>query len=497
MNYLLQHPLGATVPDSVHAVCCSLPTMADVIGYEERNPATMAAVKYAYPRFVFHDYVVQAANLAAKKHDLEGRAVYAVASAAAAWSLAEYVGAPSHGILPESDFVLAHFPESPEARARAKSFLQHTGASITSRQAEDYLSAANPDFPVQAEELFDGDAEKHVMGCLRQYLDTPHLWLANSGMNAFYAAIQAVRAVQRPKGRRLYLQLGWLYLDTQRILEKLMGEGDQLIVLHDVFDRAALEKLFAEKGRELSAVVTELPTNPLVQTPDIERLSALCQRHGVARVFDPSVAGIVNVNVLPYADVVVSSLTKYAAWQGDVMIGALAINKGSLFSEAIAAKVGRHLELPYPRDLSRLAMQIGEMPGIAARVNANAAEIAAYLENHPKVRRVFHPHSGPSSEHFARLARSNGSLGGIITFELEKPLARFYDRSTVVKGPSFGTHFTMMCPFMFLAHYDLAANEEGRAWLKGVGIDPDLIRLSVGAEPLADIRAALAAGLDD
>ncbi len=497
MTFLRQHPLGATVPDSVHAVCCSLPRMADVIGYEEREPETMAAVKYAYPRFVFHDYVIQAANKAAEKHGLSGRAVYAVASAAAAWSLAEYVDAPGHGILPEADFVLAHFPESPEVRARAKAFLQHTGASVTSRQAEDYLAAADPTFPVQQEAGFDGDAEKHVMAGLRQYLDTSHLWLANSGMNAFYAAIQAVRSVQRPKGRRLYLQLGWLYLDTQRILEKLMGEGDQLIVVHDVFDAAAIEKIFAEKGRELAAVVTELPTNPLVQTPDVERLSALCQRHGVVRVFDPSVAGIVNVDVLPYADVVVTSLTKYAAWQGDVMIGALAFNEGSLFAEALSAKLGRHLEPPYTRDLSRLAAQIGEMPAIAARVNANAAQVTAYLEKHPMVRKVFHPHTGQSSEHFSKIARSEGSLGGIITFELEKPLAQFYDLSTVVKGPSFGTQFTMMCPFMYLAHYDLASNEEGRAYLKGLGIDPELIRLSVGAEPFADIRAALAVGLDD
>lgn len=456
----------------------------------------MTRVKYAYPRFVFHDFVLKAATLAAQRHGLEGRAVYAVASAAAAWSLAEYVDAPGHAILPEADFVLAHFPDSPEVRIRAKAFLQHTGASITSRQAEDYLSESDAHFTRQNEETFSGDAERHVIEGLRQYLDTPYLWLANCGMNAFYAAIQAVRAVQRPKGRRLYLQLGWLYLDTQRVLERLLGEGDQVIVIHNVFDKDALEKLFAEKGNELAAVVTEVPTNPLVQTPDVSHLSKLCQQHEVIRVLDPSVAGIVNVDVLPYADVVVTSLTKYAAWQGDVMIGALAFNQGSFFAKDLSAKLGRYLEPPYPRDLARLACQIAEMPGLASQVNGNAAKATQYLEMHAAVRRIFHPHTGASSSHFSRIARSKASLGSIITLELDKPLADFYDQSTVVKGPSFGTQFTMMCPFMFLAHYDLVSTEEGRTYLRSLDIEPDLIRLSIGAEPFEIIQKALAAGLD-
>lgn len=497
MSLLREHSLGQPVPDSVHAVCVSLPTMADVIGYEERNPETMAVVKFGYPRFVFHDYVVKAVDLAAAQHEVTGRAVYAVTSAAAAWSLAEYVGAASHAILPEADFVIVHFPDTPEVRKSAKAFLQHTGVSISSRQAEDYLHAHDHDFPVQAEEIFAGDEEAYVLGAVRQYVDSKHLYLANCGMNAFYAAIRAVNELQSPKGRRIYLQLGWLYLDTQKVLSELLQSGDEVIVLLDVFDREAIDQIFEERGGELAAVITELPTNPLVQTPDFEHLSMLCQKHDTVRIFDPSVSGIANVDALPFCDVLVTSLTKYAASQADVMIGAVAVNEGSIFSDTLAPAIQRLIEPPYPRDLARLAAQIDEMPHVAAQQNENAARVVEFLEAHPAVGKVFHPKKDESSRNFAELARTEASLGCIVTFELEKPIADFYDRSMVVKGPSFGTHYTMMCPFLYLAHYDLVSNESGRNYLKKHGLNPELIRLSVGAEPFEEIKAALEAGLDD
>ena len=54
-------------------------------------------------------------------------------------------------------------------------------------------------------------------------------------------------------------------------------------------------------------------------------------------------------------------------------------------------------------------------------------------------------------------------------------------------GPSFGTNFTPVCPFMYLAHYVLVTTDEGRNFLRAIGIDPDLIRISVGTEPISAI----------
>lgn len=492
MSYLRYHPLGQTIPASVHAVCASLPTMADVVGYEEKHPEIMAKVRYGYPRFVFHEYVLRAAAAVAASRGWEGRAVYAVCSRPAAEQLLAYVGCEAAGIAEVADFVAVHCQDGPEVRERAKAFLQHTGVSISSRHAEDYLITCGLLEGAQDEVLFAGDEELETVRELRRYVPTEFLWPTNCGMNAFYSAIQAVRRLQAGRGRHVYLQLGWLYLDTQRVLEKLLGEGDRLIVLHDVFDRKALEQVFSEHGERLAAVVTELPTNPLMQTLDVEHLSRLCLRHGVARIFDPSMAGIVNVDILPHCDVLVSSLTKYAAWEGDVMCGLAALNPESPMAADLADVLGASVEKPYVRDLRRLARQLGRMGEVADRVNANTARLVTYLEQHPSVARVHHALSASSARHFRTIARTPQSTGGMITFELKGELAAFYDKARVVKGPSFGTHFTMMCPFLYLAHYDLVSSQEGRAYLNGLGLNPELIRLSVGTESWDTLVGALA-----
>jgi cystathionine gamma-synthase len=84
----------------------------------------------------------------------------------------------------------------------------------------------------------------------------------------------------------------------------------------------------------------------------------------------------------------------------------------------------------------------------------------------------------------------------MISIELIGSMERFYDKIAVLKGPSFGTRFTLLSPFMYLAHYDLVAEAAGRTFLREVGIAPELIRISVGAEPYSAIEAVFAEALD-
>ena len=85
----------------------------------------------------------------------------------------------------------------------------------------------------------------------------------------------------------------------------------------------------------------------------------------------------------------------------------------------------------------------------------------------------------------------------MITFTLRTPgaLEKFYDRLRLPKGPSFGMKRTLICPFMYLAHYDLVTTPAGLAELAASRLDPDLLRLCVGTEPVGEIIAALAEAL--
>ncbi len=49
--------LGQAVPSRDHAVCVSIPTVDDLIGYEEKKPETLQAMSSGYPRFVQHRFL--------------------------------------------------------------------------------------------------------------------------------------------------------------------------------------------------------------------------------------------------------------------------------------------------------------------------------------------------------------------------------------------------------------------------------------------------------
>ena len=143
-----------------------------------------------------------------------------------------------------------------------------------------------------------------------------------AGMNAVAAGIAAVNDVQRPRGKRVWIQLGWLYVDSTRLLEK--ATDTRHVFVPDVTDLAAVERLLAQG--DVAGVFTEIPNNPQLETADVLALRRLCDRYGAKLVLDPSSVGLASVDVLPHADVVCSSLTKYAASVGDVMAGILAVN---------------------------------------------------------------------------------------------------------------------------------------------------------------------------
>lgn len=467
--------------------------MDDVIGYEEGRASTSASLKTGYPRFKRHPYVERAARVVAESSGLAARALYPVCSRRAAEDAAAFSGCVDFRVVDAGGwFLLAIAPAEFDAAERARKYLQHTGVQISSRLAEDWLAARGEIDATQAEELFEGDAESRVIEGLLPYLRPAardDIALCRAGMNAFHAAFLAARDVQRARGRTVWLQLGWLYVDTPEILRKCLGPGERHIMLGDVSDPHAIEKFFAEHGPRVAGVVTEFPTNPLIRTGDIGRLSELCLKHGALRIFDPSSAGVVNVDVMPWSDLVVASLTKYSGNAGDVMLGAVAVNPAGPHADALRAGVKKYAEAGYARDVARLAAQIGRMESVAEAINANTMRLVRALERHPRVRRVHWAYAGECAAHYATIARGPDRPGSLFTIELESAPAAFLDGLRCAKGPSFGTTFTIVCPFAYLAHYDLVSTPGGRRELLARGLDPELMRIAVGTEDFDSLLA--------
>lgn len=477
--------------------------MRDVRGYEEKNPETMRHLTSGYPRFVVHPFTRQlVAHLVATTPALAGRTLWLTSSPRMAHALSRVLAATGTSGVEifsrESLYGVSH-PASPEIYSRAKTFLQNIGGFLSSREAEDHLVRLKLIPAAFAEDEFPGDAGAEIRRVLRRALPETNdadLLLAPSGMNAIYAAFRASAALQATRGRTVWLQLGWLYLDTIAILKNYTAAPADYVYVRDPLDREGIERIFEKHGHQVAGVFAELPTNPLIQTPDVATLAALCRRHGAHLHFDPSVTSVFNLDILRHSDAVICSLTKYTASEGDLTAGLVAINPAGPDADELRARTAEELEPVYPRDLKRLAAQIGETENVLARIHANTAKVAAFLENHPKVRDVFWALHPASRENYLRVARAPDATGGMISFTLRGPMEPFYDRLRLPKGPSFGMKTTLICPFMYLAHYDLVTTPAGIAELAASRLDPDLLRLCCGVEPVDEIIAALAEALD-
>lgn len=504
--------LGDAINGSPHSVCVSLPTMAAVVGYEEHDPEVRGALNGGYPRFVEprlrRDWQTAAASAAGDTTNLWR----AVASRRVAETAANAAGGAADGVTARS-WREHWFVVSPPGQASVdvKCFLQHTGGALSTRAAEAALVDAGLLATIHEEErwLSTDGAEQHIRVALAAEagIEPANVVLAQSGMNAFYATWQAINAAQARRGRPpRWLRLGWLYVDTMKILENLGPAWSKPLEISSAQNLAAVEAALAAEPEGFAGIIVEVPGNPLAESPDIAALSALAQRYGVALVLDPSLASLWNVRVLAAADVVVTSLTKYAAAHGDVLGGAALINPARPWASELATAITAAVEPLAAADAARLAVQIGHAPEVVARINAGARVVARFLAQHPVIEDLRWAERPGEAERFAAIRALHGGPGSIITFTIRGTggldyeagrlaLAPFYDRVELAKSPSFGTAFTMLCPYLYLAHFDLVNNLAGRAYLIERGLNPELIRLSLGTEDPAEIVEALARGL--
>jgi cystathionine gamma-synthase len=109
------------------------------------------------------------------------------------------------------------------------------------------------------------------------------------------------------------------YIDTLKILEKF-GPGCIFYGHGSAEDLDDLELRLAN-GEKILALFCEFPGNPLLKSPDVSRIRDLAHKYDFAVVIDETIGNFLNINVLPYADVVVSSLTKVFSGDSNVMGG--------------------------------------------------------------------------------------------------------------------------------------------------------------------------------
>ncbi|KAF2967577.1 hypothetical protein GQX73_g5994 [Xylaria multiplex] len=271
---------------------------------------------------------------------------------------------------------------------------------------------------------------------------------------------------------------GWPYGSTPKCVK---SSGYERFTFYSQGSSAELDELQTSlaAGRRIACLFCEIPSNPLCATPDLQRIRRLADQYHFVVVCDETIGTFINVDVLPYVDVVLTSLTKMFSGAANVMGGSIVINPNSAYYAELHAKFGAdHEDLLFPLDAQVLLQNSLNFSARVRQANRSALSIANFLKTHELVAQVNYPTLVSSKELYEQYRRPEGGYGSLISFVLKSPesAVAFYDAVDLCKGPSFGANFTLVLPYSQLAH----AHELD--WAESKGLAKHIIRLSVGLE---------------
>jgi cystathionine gamma-synthase len=190
------------------------------------------------------------------------------------------------------------------------------------------------------------------------------------------------------------------------------------------------------------------------------------------------------------ADVVVHSTTKYLGGHSDVVGGFLATSNAEQASR-LAFVQNSTGAVPGPFDCFLVLRGIKTLAVRMERHCSNAAAVAAFLADHPRVTQVYYP-GLPSQPGHGTAARQMRSYGGMVSFTVRggEQAALTVARSTKLftLAESLGAVESLIEHPHRMTHASVANSP--------LAVDPSLIRLSVGIETISDLIADLAEALD-
>ncbi|MCY3762780.1 MAG: aminotransferase class I/II-fold pyridoxal phosphate-dependent enzyme [Gemmatimonadetes bacterium] len=295
-------------------------------------------------------------------------------------------------------------------------------------------------------------------------------------------------------------------------LMAMLRSGQHLVVMEDCYRRTVqlcdvlgkfgIESSFVRPGDfdqlrqalrpKTRLIFTESPTNPHLHVVDLEKLVDFARERRLKVLIDSTFATPVNQCPLDFGvDLVFHSATKYLGGHNDLMAGSVCGGEGIIsaikeFRDIVGTMADPQSSYLLIRGLKTLAVRM-------ARQNDTALKIAAFLEEHPKVKRVYYP-GLPSHPDYEVAGRQMHGFGGVVSFDLDGNLetARDFVHSLSIPylAPSLGGVETLVSHPATISYYDLSWEDR-----QAIGITDELIRYSVGIEDPEDLMSDLASAL--
>jgi len=287
--------------------------------------------------------------------------------------------------------------------------------------------------------------------------------------------------------------------------------GDHVVAGHNLYGGTfrIMDKVYQRLGLEFSFIPTddpdqveqafrpatkllfvETPTNPMMALTDIAAVSERAHRRGITVVVD-------NTFMTPYfqrplslgADAVMHSVTKYLNGHSDMVGGAL-VTSDERLAESLRFLQNAAGGVPGPMDCWLALRGTKTLAVRMERHETNARALAEYLAGHRGVSKVFYPGLASHPQH-ALAERQASGFGGMISFipgdgSLETG-RRVFDRFRLfARAESLGGVESLVCHPASMTHASVP-----RETRLAMGFMDGLLRLSVGIEDLADLRADL------
>ena len=277
------------------------------------------------------------------------------------------------------------------------------------------------------------------------------------------------------------------YGGSYRLFARVLGRWGVSLTTAPMGDPAAVVGAIQANTR---LVWLETPTNPLLRIADIAAIAEGAHARDCLVVVDNTFASPALQQPLTLgADVVVHSTTKYLGGHSDVIGGALVVRDGRL-ADDLAFHQNAMGAVPGPWDCWLVLRGVRTLAVRMARHCANARQIVQLLASHPRVREVHWP-GLPEHPGHAVAARQMRDFGGMVSFTVgDQPTALAVCERTrlFTLGESLGGVESLIELPALMTH----ASVSGSA----LAVPPDLIRLSVGIEDVADLEADLRQALD-
>jgi methionine-gamma-lyase len=309
--------------------------------------------------------------------------------------------------------------------------------------------------------------------------------VAASGMGA----ISTVALGLLKQGDRVVAQRNH-YMGTTKLLSELLARFGVSAEFVDQTDTGAFARALA---RPAAMVMLESPTNPDCSLTDLAAVAALAHAAGATVVVDNTFATPLNQRPLALgADLVVHSATKYLGGHHDLTAGVVVGDAATierLWSTQIV--LGATLS---PMDAWLLLRGMRTLSVRVRRINESALAVAQALAAHPAIASVSYPGLASHPQH-ALARRQMSGFGGVMGLRLR---AGYDDTARFVAGLRLPQHAVSLGGVESLIVHAAAmwAGTLDDAGMRLAGIEPELVRLSVGLEHPDDLIADLTRGLD-